>query len=198
MITGLMVIGLMVAGCSSEAGSATPAASTVGGSAASASAVGPASGTASATTLDDQSIAWFDTLCPALSASIGVLGQSGLSDSGTAVQQQAIVAAAQQAGGILATAATQLAAQPAPTFDGGTQVAAGVTAGMNGAAEQLAASATTLAAIDPTDTTALQAGRTAMSQQIAGSLTFLKDLGELDPAVGAEIAKIPSCAEFSQ
>ena len=75
------------------------------------------------------------------------------------------------------------------------QVVAGVTAGMGGAAEQLTTGAGTFAAID---SAGLQSGRSALSQQGIGSLGFLQDLGDLDPAVGADIARIPSCAEFAQ
>lgn len=156
------------------------------------------SDSAVASTLDTQSIAWFDTLCPALSQSIGILGDSGISDTGATVQQLAIVSAAQQAGEILGTTATALAAQPPPTFDGGEQVVDGVTAGMTATAQQLAEGASTFSAIDPADPAALQSGRTAFGQQIVGSLGFLQDLGDLDPVLGAEIAKIPSCAEFAR
>ena len=69
---------------------------------------------------------------------------------------------------------------------------------MTATAQQLAEGASTFSAIDPADPAALQSGRTAFGQQIVGSLGFLQDLGDLDPVLGAEIAKIPSCAEFAR
>ena len=112
----------------------------------------------------------------------------------TAVPQQDIVGAVQQASTVIGDTATKLATLPPPTFSGGEQVATGVVGAMQSASSQMTTSGNTFAAIDPADAAALQAGRTTLQTELLTSLGFLRDLGKIDPAVTSEIAKIPSCS----
>jgi hypothetical protein len=182
---------LVMTSCSS--GSGGTATATTAASSALLTAV--PSGSVAAGPLDAQSTAWFDVLCPGLIQTASLL--SGVGGTAATLPQQAIVGAVQQASTVIGDTATQLATLPPPTFATGEQVATGVIGAMQSATTQMTTSAATFAAIDSADAAALQAGRTTLQTELLSSLSFLRDLGKIDPAVTSEIAKIPSCSALT-
>ncbi len=207
VLTSVIAAGvLLVAGCSSsDSGGTSTAAATTTTSAASSMAqdstaasdetsAGTSAGTGDATALDAQSTAWFETLCNGV-APVAELAQtadtSGLSD---AAAQQKGVELITEFGAALSDTGTALADAPPPTFEGGEEFAATMTSGLTESGAQMATLAQSFGAIDPTDTAALKAAVTSLSDDLSTAVAPLSAIGDLDPAISDAAQQIPACA----
>lgn len=199
VLTSVLAAGLFVAaGCSStntSSPSSTVASTTSAASSSSkaTSAASSAGGSAAPAELDAQSTTWFETLCSGVSP-IAELAQtadtSGLSD---AAAQQKGVELITQFGTALSDTGAALADTPAPTFDGGEDLASTMASGLAESGTQMAALAQSFGAIDPADTAALEAAVQSLPDDLQTAVAPLSAIGELDPSVSAAVQEIPAC-----
>lgn len=201
----LLVAGtLLLSACSSSAtsnSSSTAASSAVATSSPSSSeetgsgATSAASSSAGAVaSIDAQTTAWFDALCTGI-APIKSVENAGLDTPNpdpAAGQQQLIGAIKTLSSAFTSTSAT-LATTPPPTFDGGAQFASTVTTGLGTTGTDLAKSAETFAAVDPSDASKLAAAKTTLKADLIKAVGPLQSISGLDPAIQAATTQIPSC-----
>jgi hypothetical protein len=202
---------LVVAGCSSSdsggsttssaASSAVPsvaASSGAGSSDASSSEAAPGSsessagGTVAPADLDEQTVAWFTTLCTGM-APIQQLSQLDTSGQDAATAQKTGVDALTQFGTVLTETSQKLASAQPPTFEGGEQFASQMATGLAESGPKLAALAKSFGAINPSDTAALQQASSGLATQLQTAVAPLQALGQLPPDVSAAAQEIPAC-----
>lgn len=204
--------GLLLSACVSDSGGSTPPSSTpvatssmTASSEVSGSGVGlapetvvaasPATSIAStAALLDAQSAAWFDALCTEI-APITAVEDIADDSSGqdAAARWQAKLNALRALSQAFSATSARLATTPPPTFDGGTDFAEKLTAGLSSAASTLSTAADKLDDVDPTDATALAAAQPVFKIKMVEAISALQTVSQLDPAVVAAVRGIPSC-----
>lgn len=205
---------LLVAGCSSSdsggsttssssSSAASPAAeSSAASSSGSSSAVAPsgssessgssASGSVAPAQLDEQTIAWFTTLCTGV-APIRELSKLDTSGQDPATAQKTGVDALTQFGTVLSDTGEKLASAQPPTFEGGEQFASEMTTGLAQSGPKLTELAKTFGAINPTDTAALQQASSGLATQLQTAVAPLQALSQLPADVSAAAQEIPAC-----
>ena len=184
-------------GSSSEsAGTSAPASDLPSSSAADSSS---ASGSAA---LDAQSTKWFDTLCTGFLPleDLSKLGDTVSSAKDIKTAQKEIVALFTKAGSSFTNTAKSLKSLPAPTVQGGAEVASKVEPVLTELGSELTTGAKKVAAVDVTKYPAqLQTVLTDTATQIS-SVSSSVSLDNVTTSPGAEkaIAAIPSCKKLSQ
>lgn len=173
---------------SSSDSPASGSAAVSGGSSASAS-VAPAE-------LDEQTIAWFTTLCTGV-APIQQLSNLDTSGQDAATAQKTGVDALTQFGTVLSDTSEKLATAEPPTFEGGEQFASEMTTGLAESGPKLAALAKSFGAISPTDTAALQAASSGLATQLQTAVAPLQALSQLPADVSAAAQEIPACKSLN-
>ncbi len=142
--------------------------------------------------LDAQTTTWFETFCGGVSPI--VQEAQGINSSGDpAAAQQAGVTLFQKMGAAFTDTSAKLAATPPPTFDGGADVAAKLAAGLSESGSTVSAFATKFAAINPSDTAAMQQATADLTTQLTEAFKPVQSLSELDPSIGAAAQQIPAC-----
>ncbi|MGS0686479.1 hypothetical protein ACVBEQ_15230 [Nakamurella sp. GG22] len=202
---------LLVAGCSSSdsGGSTTSSASSSAASSAAESSVassseavtsgssessgsGATSGSVAPAELDEQTVAWFTTLCTGV-APIQELSNLDTSGQDPATAQKTGVDALTKFGTVLSDTSEKLASAEPPTFEGGEQFASQMTTGLAESGPKLAELAKTFGAINPSDTAALQQASSGLATQLQSAVAPLQALGELPADVSAAAQQIPAC-----
>ncbi len=145
-------------------------------------------------TLDAQTTAWFDALCTGI-APIKAVESAGLDTPGQdpASQWRAELNGLNTLSRAFSATSVTLATTQPPTFDNGIRFAELVTTGLGTAGGDLAKSAGTFAAVDPTDATALARAKTTLQTDLVSALSPLQSISGLDPAIQAATREIPSC-----
>lgn len=221
-ITGLAAAALLVlAGCGSETGgTAAPAAGTSSslvqsssvatsdtessdpgtsdpetsdtGTSAGGSSTGAGSGSA-----DQQSVAWFETLCS------GVAPLKDLQNVGSEIDQadplgslKKIAPKFSAAGKSLVETAGKLKALPAPTFDGGDTYAKQVTESFGTIGQKLVDLGGKLVDLDPNDPSAASE-LTDIGTTLTDASKPLQQLGDLPADGKAALAAAPACQALS-
>ncbi len=200
---------LLVAGCSSSdsGGSTTSPASSAASSAAESSAASSseaatsgssessgasASSSVAPAELDEQTVAWFTTLCTGV-APIQELSNLDTSGQDPATAQKTGVEALTKFGTVLSDTSEKLASAEPPTFEGGEQFASQMTTGLAESGPRLAELAKTFGAINPSDTAALQQASSGLATQLQSAVAPLQALGQLPEDVSAAAQEIPAC-----
>ena len=177
---------------SSAAESSDASSSEVATSGSSESSGSSTSGTVAPAELDEQTIAWFTTLCTGV-APIQELSQLDTSGQDAATAQKTGVDALTQFGTVLTETSQKLESAEPPTFEGGEQFASQMTTGLAESGPKLAALAKSFGAINPSDTAALQQASTGLATQLQTAVAPLQALGELPADVSAAAQEIPAC-----
>ena len=176
---------VLLAGCSSGSSSSgtTPAAVTTSGAAASSAASGTGG---TDTTLDADSVTWFETMCQGLAPLSDI--QKEATASTTAGEAAAALA---QAGSAMTDTADQLSQLPPPSVDGGDALATSVVAGLKDFGTTFSDFSVRAAALKEGDTAALQQFGTDLQTALSAS----SPLGDAQPSaeVQAQVRKLPAC-----
>lgn len=192
--TGAVVAAVtLLAGCSSGSGSTGTTASSASGASAPASSAAMSSGQdttgGAATTVggdvtefDAQTTTWFDTFCT------GMAPLQDLSNISTATSNQQISDALSTAGTAFQDTAGKLSALPAPTFDGGDQLARTVQSGLESFGQTFVDFSSQAAQLKEGDTAALQQFETDLESEMSQSP--IADL-QLGAGAQAQAKKIP-------
>lgn len=153
-----------------------------------------AASSAAAAPIDAQTTAWFDTLCTGI-APIKSVESAGpeTPNPDPAAGQQALISAIQTLSGAFTSTSATLATTPPPTFEGGAEFASTVTTGLGATGADLAKSAETFAAVDPSDASKLAAAKTTLQADLIKAVGPLQSISGLDPAIQAATTEIPSC-----
>ena len=164
------------------------------GSAPDTAATAGASSAVAAASTDAQTTAWFDALCTGI-APIKSVESAGLGTQNPdpAAGQQALIGAITTLSSAFTSTSATLATTPPPTFDGGAQFASTVTTGLGTTGTDLAKSAETFAAVDPSDAATLAAAKTTLQADLIKAVGPLQSISGLDPAIQAATTEIPSC-----
>lgn len=164
------------------------------------------SSTVEPVTLDEQSIAWFTTFCGSTAkiqeASTAMGSMSPDPAAPPAETQTMLATSVKDFGTTFKTAASDLAAAPAPTIDGGDQLATTAADAYNKVGDSLIAAGDKFAQTPVTDAASLQAAATTLSTEIQGSVTAIQDaIAPLDTVLtdelGAAVEQIPGCEGIS-
>ncbi|WP_157970731.1 hypothetical protein [Nakamurella deserti] len=165
-----------------------------------------ASATGEPITLDEQSVTWFTTFCGSTTAI-----QEASSNVGSIQPDPAAAPAEQQAtlatgvsdyGNVFKKAATDIAAVPPATIEGGQELADGATSAYGQVGDAMIAAAEKFAATPVTDQASLQAAATTLGTEVQASATTIQEsLAPLEsiltPELGAAVEKIPGCEEIA-
>ncbi|SDO90144.1 hypothetical protein SAMN04515671_2301 [Nakamurella panacisegetis] len=179
----------------SSAGSSAATGSSAAGSGTSSSGRGSSG-------LDAQSTRWFDTLCTGFLplADLSKLGDTVSAAKDLKTAQQEVVTLFSRAGASFTDTAKSLAGLPAPTIQGGAQVAAKVQPVLVKLGSTLTAAAREVAAVDvTTNPTELQTVLTDTATQISTMSSAVNlDSVTASPQAQTAIEAIPSCQKLSQ
>jgi hypothetical protein len=176
---------VLLAGCSSgSSSSGTTSATATTSSAAASSAASGTGGTA--TSLDADSVTWFETMCQGLAPLSDI--QKEATASTTAGEAAAALA---QAGTAMTDTADQLSQLPPPAVDGGDALATSVVAGLKDFGTTFSDFSVRAAALKEGDTAALQQFGTDLQTALSAS----SPLGDAQPSaeVQAQVRKLPAC-----
>lgn len=164
------------------------------------------SATGEPVTLDEQSVAWFSTFCSSVT-SIETSSQemSTMQPDQTAAptEQQAVLASGVTTyGQTFKTAATDIAAVPAATIEGGDELATGATTAFNQIGDAMIAAADKFAQTPVTDQASLQAAATTLGTDVQASAAGIQEsLAPLQtiltPELGAAVQEIPGCEKIA-
>lgn len=149
--------------------------------------------------LDEQSLAWFTEFCSSLApiaSAEGLMGGEATTD--LAAQQSETVAQLAGLATVMEQTSTKLADMPAPTINGGDELATLIIDGLADAAPALQSTADELAAVDSTDDELLEQHLGASSLAVLGAVagSGIMDM-ELDSDLQASLMEIPQCAPFA-
>ena len=164
------------------------------------------SATGEPVTLDEQSVAWFSTFCSSVT-SIETSSQemSTMQPDQTAAptEQQAVLASGVTTyGQTFKTAATDIAAVPAATIEGGDELATGATTAFNQIGDAMIAAADKFAQTPVTDQASLQAAATTLGTDVQASAAGIQEsLAPLQtiltPELGTAVQEIPGCEKIA-
>ncbi len=165
-----------------------------------------ASATGAPVELDEQSTAWFSTFCNStvqIQQASSAMGQMQPDPSAPPADTQAALATGvKDFGNTFKTAAADIAAQPAPTIEGGDQLATGATDAYNKIGDDLIAAGDKFAATPVTDQASLQAAATTLATEIQASVQGIQEAvapldGILTDELGESVSQIPGCEEIA-
>jgi hypothetical protein len=147
--------------------------------------------------LDAPTQAWFAAFCTGLDPVVQ-LAQSGF-DPGSLSETDlpTAVAGLTTAGAAFTATGAALAALPAPTFEGGAEVADTVVQGLNQGGGQMSASAAALGQVNPADQAAVDAAKEQASEDFTLSTAPFQNVADLDPEVQAALNQFPPCQNLS-
>lgn len=164
------------------------------------------SSTVEPVTLDEQSVAWFSSFCGSTAkiqqASSAMSSMQPDATAPPAQTQVALAAGVKDFGTTFKTAATDLAALPAPTIEGGQQLATGATDAYNQIGDSLIAAGDKFAATTVTDAATLQSAAATLATEIQGSVAGIQEAVKplesiLTDELGAAVEQIPGCEGIS-
>lgn len=164
---------------------------------------GEPSDTGTAPDLDAPTVAWFDTFCAGL-APLSTLDLNDQVNSGptdapdpadpdNSIQKQKLVSSVGAAAIAFSQTSQALAAQDAPTFDGGADFAAAATTGLGAAGQQISTAVTTFDAVPAGATDEYWTAKSALRTQALAALAPLQTLAEPPAQVQGGVSQIPSC-----
>lgn len=165
-----------------------------------------ADSTAEPVTLDAQSVAWFGTFCSSITsieASSQTMGSMKPDATAAPTDQQATLAAGvTDYGDTFKKAASDIAALPPATIDGGDELATGATTAFDQIGDAMIAAADKFAATPVTDEASLQAAATTLGTDVQASAAGIQEsLAPLDailtPELGAAVQEIPGCEDVA-
>ncbi len=147
--------------------------------------------------LDAETQAWFAAFCTGLDPVVQ-LAQSGF-DPGSLAETDlpTAIAGLTTAGAAFTATGAALGALPAPTFDGGPEVANTVVQGLNQGGSQMSASAAALSQVNPADPAAVDAAKEQASEDFTLATSPFQDVADLDPEVQAALNQFPPCQNLS-
>lgn len=176
-----------MAGCSSgsnSSGTSSAAASSVASSPATSAKATTAAG-GGATSLDAQSVTWFETMCQGLEPLTSFEGKLG--QNSTAGEISSSLA---ELGTAMTDTAKELSELPPPTVEGGDELAQRVVAGLDDFGTTFSDFSTRAVSLKEGDTAAAQQFVTDLQNAVAAS-----PIADAQPSaeVQAEVRKIPAC-----
>ena len=164
------------------------------------------SATGAPVALDEQSTAWFSAFCGSttkIQEASSAMSQMQPDPSAAPADTQAMLATGvKEFGTTFKTAASEIAALPAPTIEGGDQLATGATDAYNAIGDKLIAAGETFAATPVTDQASLQTAATQLATEIQSSVAGIQEAVKpldsiLTDELGESVKQIPGCEEIA-
>ncbi|MEO5834938.1 MAG: hypothetical protein ABIR83_16425 [Nakamurella sp.] len=154
--------------------------------------------------LDEQTASWFRTFCGSItdigaSATAVTAGvQSADSTKTPAELQAAFGGAVSDFGTRFRAAAGMIGAAPAPTIDGGADLANGTISAFSGVGDTMTAAADTFKATPVTDAASFTAAAAALQTDVQAGLVSIQEALKplqtvLTPEIQAAVTEIPGC-----
>lgn len=158
--------------------------------------------------LDEQTTNWFRTFCGSItdigaSATAMTSGIQSADATKTPAELQATFGGAvSEFGARFKAAAGMISAAPAPTIDGGVDLASGTVSAFTGVGETMIAAADTFKATPVTDTASFTAAAAALQTDVQAGLVSIQETLKplqkaLTPEIQAAVTKIPGCEDLA-